>query len=181
MNKVIIIFIFIILAALNQPVFAKSTSENYSVKISGEAKINKFSDGTKAIGFVDDDENSLQTDFSGLIVTSPKTLFKESGGFSRLVGGSYSVNSWQLTTVRPIGIAVSYNTSGYIEAQFVSLTGFSPSDLSIFPSKIAFGVGSGAGVKGHLFKFYPIVKVSKNVIPNEYTGKFNFKVTVLSL
>lgn len=187
MSKIILIFIFIILAVVNQPVFAKKTSvgiicrETYFVDVPGEAKINKFSDGDKAIGFVDESQDSLLTDSVGFLVASPKTVFKDSGGFSRLVEGSYTNSSWQLTTARPLGMAVTYNTSGYIEAKFLSLGSFNTTDLSIYPSIIAFGVGKGAGVKGHIFKFYPMVRVSKDIVPDTYSGVINLELTVMSL
>lgn len=185
MRKLIAIFVFIVLYALSSPIFAKNTkdSETYTFDMPNYARINVFScdESQKAVGFVDESLTSLETDNVGFKITSPPTVFKDSGGFSRLVLGSYSGSSWQLTTARPMGLAVTYNTSGYIEADFLSLAGFHASNLSIYPSTIAFGVGRGAGVKGHIFKFYPIVRVSKGVTPDIYTGVVNFKLTVTSL
>lgn len=181
MNKVIIIFIFIILAVTNQPALAVSKdNETYTVEV--PAVIKSYFKGPPsepAIGFVEESVDYLppnSTDSEGFITIAKNSIFTTSGGFSRLVKGSYTGDYWELTTLRPIGVIVSYNTSGTIAASFDSLTGNSTITRRIYPSSVAFGVGSGAGIEGRIFKFYPIVGVYKNTQAGNYSGTITITV-----
>jgi len=177
MSKIILIFIFIILAVVNQPVFAKKTSdgiicrETYFVDLPPVIKSCFKDSGEMAIGFIDESKDFLppnSTDSEGYVIIPKDSIFTTSGGFSRLVKGSYSENYWELTTLRPLGVVVSYNTSGTIVATFNSLTGVL--SKKIYPSSVSFAVGNGAGVEGRIFKFYPIVGVNKNTAAGNYSG-----------
>ena len=101
--------------------------------------------------------------------------------FGRMVAGSYTGDQWELTTNKPIGVSVSYNTSGSISATLTPITtndGFVLPETRIYPTKIIFG-RRGPGVSKKIFKFYPIVKVYQNSSPGVYFGTIEF--TILEL
>ncbi|EKE04272.1 MAG: hypothetical protein ACD_20C00090G0012 [uncultured bacterium] len=100
--------------------------------------------------------------------------------FSRLVSGSYAGSYWELTTDKPIGVCVTYNTSGILSANFDPLFPLRSTEgvsipVRIYPSQVAFGTSQPTAVE-HLFKFYPIVKVSRLIPPGAYEGRITFTI-----
>lgn len=98
---------------------------------------------------------------------------------------SQSGDSWELTTVHPVGVSISYNVGGSILAVFATMTrvqdGFRipDSDISIYPSKVIFATGpNGGGDSQRIFHFHPKIRVSKDTPPGNYIGNITF--TVLS-
>ena len=102
--------------------------------------------------------------------------------FTMLVENSLNPDYWQITTNKPIGVTISYNSGGNILAVFVSLKRIGDnyeipsSDISIYPSKVIFDTGSEGGDSQRVFHFYPIIKVSKNTPPGNYVGSISFTV-----
>ena len=92
--------------------------------------------------------------------------------------------SWEITTNKPIGMSVTYNSRGNIMAVFVSMKRIKdgveipPSDIRIYPSKVVFDIGPGPGNIERIFHFNPIIRVSKKTPPGDYEGTITF--TVLS-
>jgi len=168
MRKLIVIFIF--LFASIPPVFADHFSQkSYTVEVPAVYSIN-------AIGVVPDYQEY------GLPNVNPSA---EDLSFLRLVAGTYSNSEsfWELTTIKPIGVSISYNSSYRIDAEVEPLRGQGSignlNSIRVYPSTVAFSVGSGAGVIERIFKFYPIVRVSKHTYPGTYVSKIIFTVSQL--
>lgn len=102
--------------------------------------------------------------------------------FNLLVKNSFDGKSWELTTNKPIGVSLSYNSSGTIVAIFVSMTrtndGYTipQSDISIYPSKAIFEATKKGGDEKKIFHFNPIIRISKDTPPGNYVGTIVFSV-----
>ena len=169
MQKLFKHFLFILLAysCICLPVSAEDISDQQSFSVTIPKAIH-----VNGIGL------SPQNQYHGTPVEGSTTFDLE-------VTESEYADSWELTTVHPVGVSVSYNSDGSILAVFASMTRVGDgyripdADVSIYPSKVIFATGpDGGGDAQRIFHFHPKIRVSKETPPGNYIGNITF--TVLS-
>ncbi|MGD9581563.1 MAG: hypothetical protein AB7V50_09340 [Vampirovibrionia bacterium] len=154
------VYLFIGLACFAD---VSSNEQNFSITIPKAIHIN-------GIGL------SAQTQTHGVPLDGSTT-------FNLEVIESENNDYWELTTVAPVGISISYNADGSILAVFASMTrvndGYNipDKDISIYPSKVIFATGpNGGGDSQRIFHFHPKIRVSKDTPPGNYIGNITFTV-----
>lgn len=165
LSNILLIFIALITLSLAQlPVLAQKTfdSKTFNVEIPDILTV-------ESVGI------SPRTQTHGL----PSTALTS---FNMIVSESTDGQSWELTTGDPVGVSVSYNTSGSIIAIFASMTRIPDghqipeTDIKIYPSKVIFDTGTWGGDQYRIFHFNPIIRVSKNTPPGHYVSVIRFTV-----
>ncbi|OGI00649.1 MAG: hypothetical protein A2Y25_06865 [Candidatus Melainabacteria bacterium GWF2_37_15] len=166
----IVLIIFLLVFSFSEAVFAAaSDSEVYTISIPTYYIPN---------GIGSTDESST----NGLPNTTPDP---EDFTFGRMVSGSYTGNQWELTTNKPIGLSLDYNLNAKfsITAEPFTLTnvdnGYTLVNNRTYPTQIIFNNGTNTSEVERLFRFYPIVKVDKNVPPGNYEGTITFTISQL--
>ncbi|MEW5821447.1 MAG: hypothetical protein AB1782_14745 [Cyanobacteriota bacterium] len=165
MSKIVLALVIYFLLTFNILVCAQDSNEirDFELKIPNIITVNK-------VGL------STLNQKHGLPISSD-------ADFNLLVRNSFDGTSWELTTNKPIGVSISYNSSGTILAVFASMQrlsdGYKIPDnyISIHPSKVVFDTGPSGGDVERIFHFNPIVKVSKHTPPGHYVCIIKFTVS----